>query len=105
MHAKSLQSCLTFATLCTVAQAPLSMGFSRQEYWTGLPCPPPRQYSQPRDQIHILYVSCVARQVLYHYCPLGKPIYIYIKKVFYFFPQLKPDQETKAKFSTYILDT
>ena len=30
------------ATLCTVAhQAPLSMGFSRQEYWSGLPCPPP----------------------------------------------------------------
>ena len=21
-------------------QAPLSMGFSRQEYWSGLPCPP-----------------------------------------------------------------
>ena len=32
-----------FATLWTVAhQAPLSMGFSRQEYWSGLPCPPPR---------------------------------------------------------------
>ena len=31
-----------FATLWTVArQAPLSMGFSRQEYWSGLPCPPP----------------------------------------------------------------
>ena len=31
-----------FATLQTVAhQAPLSMGFSRQEYWSGLPCPPP----------------------------------------------------------------
>ena len=30
------------ATLCTVAhQAPLSMGFFRQEYWNGLPCPPP----------------------------------------------------------------
>ena len=30
-----------FATLRTVArQAPLSMGFSRQEYWSGLPCPP-----------------------------------------------------------------
>ena len=30
------------ATLWTVAlQAPRSMGFSRQEYWTGLPCPPP----------------------------------------------------------------
>ena len=31
-----------FAVLWTVAcQAPLSMGFSRQEYWTGLPCCPP----------------------------------------------------------------
>ena len=31
-----------FATLWTVAhQASLSMGFSRQEYWSGLPCPLP----------------------------------------------------------------
>ena len=31
-----------FVTLWTVAcQAPLFMGFSRQEYWSGLPCPPP----------------------------------------------------------------
>ena len=31
-----------FATLQTVAhQAPLSVGFSRQEYWSGLLCPPP----------------------------------------------------------------
>ena len=31
-----------FATLWAVAQqAPLSMGFSRQEYWSGLPCPSP----------------------------------------------------------------
>ena len=31
-----------FATLWTVAcQAPLSMGFSRQECWSGLPCSPP----------------------------------------------------------------
>ena len=31
-----------FATLWTVAcQASLSMGFSRQEYWSGLPYPPP----------------------------------------------------------------
>ena len=33
---------LLFATPWTVAhQAPLSVGFSRQEYWSGLPCPPP----------------------------------------------------------------
>ena len=32
-----------FVTLWMVAhQAPLSMGFSRQEYWSGLPCPPSR---------------------------------------------------------------
>ena len=31
-----------FATLWIAAcQAPLSMGFSRQEYWSGLPCTPP----------------------------------------------------------------
>ena len=31
-----------FATLWTVAhQAPLSVGFSRQEYWSGVPCPSP----------------------------------------------------------------
>ena len=28
-------------------QAPLSMGFSRQEYWTGWPCPPPRNLPDP----------------------------------------------------------
>ena len=31
-----------FATPWTIAhQGPLSMGFSKQEYWSGLPCPPP----------------------------------------------------------------
>ena len=33
---------------CTAAcQAPLSMGFSRQEYWSGLPCPPPGDLPDP----------------------------------------------------------
>ena len=37
-----------FVTLWTVAhQAPLSMGFSRQEYWNGLPCPPPGHLLDP----------------------------------------------------------
>ena len=39
--AKLLSHVQLFATLWTVAyQAPLSMGFSRQESWSGLPCPP-----------------------------------------------------------------
>ena len=37
-----------FATLWTVAlQAPLSVGLSRQEYWSGLPCPPPGDLPDP----------------------------------------------------------
>ena len=37
-----------FATLWTVAQqTPLSMGFSRQEYWSGLLCPPPGYLPDP----------------------------------------------------------
>ena len=37
-----------FVILWTVArQAPLSMGFSRQEYWSGLPCPPPEDLPDP----------------------------------------------------------
>ena len=37
-----------FTTLWTVTcQAPLSMGFSRQEYWSGLPFPPTEDFSNP----------------------------------------------------------
>ena len=37
-----------FVTPRTVAhRAPLSMGFSRQEYWSGLPCPPPGDLPHP----------------------------------------------------------
>ena len=38
-----------YATPWTVTcQAPLSMGFSRQESWSGLPCPPPGDLPNPR---------------------------------------------------------
>ena len=49
MHAKSLQLCLTlYKTLWIVnCQAPLCMGFSGQEYWSGLPCPPPGDLPDP----------------------------------------------------------
>ena len=37
-----------FVTPWTVAhQAPLFMGFPRQEYWRGVPCPPPGDISDP----------------------------------------------------------
>ena len=41
-RAQSLQLCPTLCDPMDLAcQATLSMGFSRQEYWSGLPCPPP----------------------------------------------------------------
>ena len=44
---KSFQSCLTL-TLWTVAcQAPLPTGFSREEYWNGLPCTSPADLPDP----------------------------------------------------------
>ena len=50
VHAKSLQSCHTLCnSMDWACQAPLSMGFSRQEYWSGLLWPPPGESSRPRD--------------------------------------------------------
>ena len=48
-----------FATLWTVAlQAALSMGFSRQEYWSGLPCPPPGDLPDPGiEPMSLVYPS------------------------------------------------
>ena len=41
-------SCLTLVTPWTVArQAPLSMGFSRQEYWSKVPFPSPGDLPHP----------------------------------------------------------
>ena len=45
---KSLSCIQLFATPWTVAcQAPLSVGFSRQEYWSGLPFPSPGDLPNP----------------------------------------------------------
>ena len=46
--AKSLQSCpVRCDPMYYSLPAYLSMGFSRQEYWMGLPCPPPRDLPDP----------------------------------------------------------
>ena len=48
-------------TLCTVThQAPLSMGFSRQEHWSGLPCPPPKDLSDPGIELVSLITPALA---------------------------------------------
>ena len=66
MCAKPLQSCLWFSvTLWTLArQAPLSIGFPRWEYWSGLPCPTPGDLPNPGTEpillvwIYLLHTCC-----------------------------------------------
>ena len=61
-----LLSCVWLsATLWTAAcQAPLSMGYSRQEYRSGLPFPPP--WDLPYPGIEPVSVSHIGRQILHH---------------------------------------
>ena len=54
-----------FVTLWTIAcQAPLSMGFSRQEYRSGLPCPPPRDLPAPGIEPIFLMSPALAVRLL-----------------------------------------
>ena len=61
-----------FAILWTVAcPAPLSMGFSRQEYWSGLPCYPPGDLPHPGIKPEASCIFCLAGG--FSTCePLGK---------------------------------
>ena len=49
--AKSLQSCLIIWTIACLA--PLSVAFSRQEYWSGLPFLPPGDLPDPGIDLYI----------------------------------------------------
>ena len=70
---KSLSHVQFFATLWTVDhQAPPSMGFSRQEYWSGLPCPSPGNLPNPGIKFLPLMSPALAGG-LYHYDHLGSP--------------------------------
>ena len=61
-----------FATPWTVTQqAPISMEFSRQEYWSGLPFPSPGDVPDPETE-PTSCISCVGRQIPYHWAT-GKP--------------------------------
>ena len=64
------QSCLTLITPWTIAhQGPLSMGFPRQEYWSGLPFPPPGDLLTQGLNPGLLH----CRQILYCMRHQGNP--------------------------------
>ena len=47
-----------FETPCIVAhQAPLSMEFSRQDYWSGSPCPPLGDFPHPGNQTQVSWIA------------------------------------------------
>ena len=72
MHAKSCFSCVRLcATLWTAHQAPLFTGFSRQEYWSGLPFP----------SLYVLtYISCMRVYVpmCVYVCVYKYPVHLFL---------------------------
>ena len=63
-------------TLWTVAcQAPLSMEFSRQEYWSRLSFPTPGDLPNPGMETHISCASCIGRWILYHWVTWEAPLH------------------------------
>ena len=54
MYAQLLSHVRLFASTWTVAHQALSMGFSRQEYWSRLPIPPPGNLSNPGSNPRLL---------------------------------------------------
>ena len=67
LYAQLLSRVRLFAAVWTVAfEAPLSMGFSRQEYWSGLPFPSPGDFLDPGLEPESLMSPALAWWILYH---------------------------------------
>ena len=78
-HMHTMLSCFSyvqlFLTLWAVAyQAPLSMEFSKQEYWSGLPCPPPGDLPDPGIKPEFLTTAVLSGGSL-PLAPPGKPLH------------------------------
>ena len=110
------KSCPTLATPCTVAcQTPLSMGFSRREYWNGLPLPSPGDLPTQESNRGLLHCSrfftdwamreashrklmhnfCTHRRLYCDHIKLAVPSYVQddVQAVFFFFFFLVLDWE------------
>ena len=92
MRAKLLQSCLTLCDpMDRSPQAPLSTGFSRQEYWSGLLCSSAGDLPNPGIEPVSLMSTCIDRQVLYYLRHLGSPQRMHIRSYF-----SQPENDTFA---------
>ena len=67
------QSCLTLYNPVNCSpQAPVSMGFSRQEYWSGVPFPPPGDLPDPGTE-PMSFTSHMLEDGFFTTEPPGKP--------------------------------
>ena len=97
MHAQSLSHVWLFLTLWTVALwAPLSTGFSRQEYGSGLPFPIPEDLPNPGTAPASLASHALAGR-FFTTAPPRKPTLI-TSHLIYFFWTLSPDNSASAAF-------
>ena len=71
-HFCCFQLCVT---LCIIAcQVPLSMGFSRKQYWSALPCSPPGNLPDPRIGPAYLAWQAFSLLLSHHGSPLSNPL-------------------------------
>ena len=86
--AKLLQSCPTLCDPTVVAcQAPLSMGFSRQVYWSGLSSPPPGYLPDPGIKPASLSSPALAGEFFTIYIPSGLTFALILECIFNSFRQ------------------
>ena len=96
-----------FATPGTVAcQAPLSIEFSRQEHWSGLPFPSLGDLPDPGIE-SMSHVSCIGRRILYQLSHQGSPIYVTTtpKRIFKFSKNVHVHLFTFSHSSKHLLGT
>ena len=89
-HFSGVRPCATPQT--AASQAPLSLGLSRQEYWSGLPFPFPRIFlSLPKDCFCISFPSHLQQQATTHLLsvsvdlPSGRPLIVCVCVCVFFF--------------------
>ena len=74
--AKMLQSCLALCDPMDWSPPGSSVhGILQARILEWVAMPSSRESSQPRDQTHVSYVSCIGRRVFYQYCHPGSPTY------------------------------
>ena len=71
---------VTSQTAAWDARDPLSRGFPMQEYWSGLPFPPPGDLPDPEMEPESPRSTCIGRQILYHCATWGGAV-VRIKQV------------------------